>query len=145
MKFTLNGAAKAAKVGKATIARAISSGRMSADKLDDGSYEIDGAELARAFPNVRFDETGETGRGTVSETAAEQPAGHPEHSQIMVLRAQLEAERELRRAAERQLEDTRQDRDRWAQQAERLALLPAPPTDPAPRRGFFGLFKRGTA
>jgi hypothetical protein len=45
-------AAKAAGKSRPTIARAIKNGKLSAARADDGSYEIDPAELARVFPLV---------------------------------------------------------------------------------------------
>jgi hypothetical protein len=48
---TLGQAAKAAGVSKTTLRRAIENGRLSASRNDDGSYEIDPAELHRAFPS----------------------------------------------------------------------------------------------
>jgi len=48
--ISLGKAAKLAGVGKSTIAKAITSGRMSATRNPDGSYAIDPAELARVFP-----------------------------------------------------------------------------------------------
>jgi excisionase family DNA binding protein len=47
---TLGQAAKAVGVSKTTLRRAIESGRLSATRNEDGSYEIDPAELHRAFP-----------------------------------------------------------------------------------------------
>lgn len=50
MKYSLSEAAKATGKNKTTIQRAIKNGRISASKGDRGSYEIDPAELHRAFP-----------------------------------------------------------------------------------------------
>jgi excisionase family DNA binding protein len=50
MAYTLGQAASAASVSKTTIRRAIEKGRLSAIRQPDGSYEIDPAELHRAFP-----------------------------------------------------------------------------------------------
>lgn len=50
MEYTLTTAAKATGIGRSTIHRAITKGRLSAKRLEDGSYRIDPAELARAFP-----------------------------------------------------------------------------------------------
>jgi hypothetical protein len=50
MPHTLGMAAKAAGVSKSTLRRAIDAGRLSATRRDDGSYEIDPAELHRVFP-----------------------------------------------------------------------------------------------
>lgn len=47
--LSLGQAAKLAKRGKTTLARAIKAGRLVADRRADGSYRIDPAELARAY------------------------------------------------------------------------------------------------
>lgn len=49
MKYTLSQAAKATGKNKATIQRAIKSGKISAPKNSSGAYEIDPAELHRVF------------------------------------------------------------------------------------------------
>jgi excisionase family DNA binding protein len=48
--FTLGEAAKQAGVSKPTLSKAISSGRLSAEKQPDGSYRIQPAELFRIYP-----------------------------------------------------------------------------------------------
>ena len=55
--YTLGEAAKEVGKSKTTLTRAISSGRMSGKRLDDGSYEIDPAELFRVFDRVETPET----------------------------------------------------------------------------------------
>lgn len=81
---------------------------------DDGSYSIDGAELARVF---------QIGTPLGSEWASAAP------SMEQVRTATLEAENAALRAAldrEREaLDEVRADRDAWKQQA--TALLAAPP------------------
>ena len=52
MGYSLGEAAKELGVSKPTVQRAIKSGRLSATRRDDGSYDIDPAELRRAFPAV---------------------------------------------------------------------------------------------
>lgn len=52
MAYTLGTATKATGLSKTTLHRAIKSGRISATKKEDGSYEIDPAELHRVFPPV---------------------------------------------------------------------------------------------
>lgn len=52
MKYTLSEAAAATGKNKATIQRAIKSGKISAPKGASGSYEIDPSELHRVFPPV---------------------------------------------------------------------------------------------
>ncbi len=50
MQFSLSQAAKETGKGKSSIHRAIKSGRLSAQRHEDGTYSIDAAELFRAFP-----------------------------------------------------------------------------------------------
>ena len=50
MRYTLGTAAKATGKAKSTILRAVKSGKISATKKHDGSYEIEPAELHRVFP-----------------------------------------------------------------------------------------------
>ena len=50
MVYTLGEAAKATGLTKSGIAKAIRSGRVSANRNDNGSYNIDPAELHRVFP-----------------------------------------------------------------------------------------------
>jgi excisionase family DNA binding protein len=52
MSYSLGEAAKELGVSKPTVQRAIKSGKLSAIRRDDGSYDIDPAELRRAFPTV---------------------------------------------------------------------------------------------
>jgi hypothetical protein len=72
--YSLAQAAKAAGKSKPTIARAIKAGRLSAGRGADGSYVIDPAELARAFPPLAGDVTGSMkhyvpGNGTGADPA----------------------------------------------------------------------------
>jgi excisionase family DNA binding protein len=50
MRYTLGTAAKAVGVGKATISRAIASGKLSAERRPGGTFAIDASELYRVFP-----------------------------------------------------------------------------------------------
>lgn len=50
MGYTLGEAARAASISKASIGRAIKSGRLSATRQVDGTYSIDPSELARVYP-----------------------------------------------------------------------------------------------
>lgn len=55
MDYTLSGAAKATEKSKSTLHRAIKTGKLSAKRTEEGSYLIDAAELARAFPPARLE------------------------------------------------------------------------------------------
>ena len=48
--YTLGEAARASGKSKPTIAKAIKTGRVSAIRQPDGSYQIDPAELHRVYP-----------------------------------------------------------------------------------------------
>jgi hypothetical protein len=121
MQYTLGTAAKATGKSKSTLSRDIKGGKISATRRDDGSYEIDPAELHRVYPAVE--------RGTSSWHRAENdPQPHSEHPETRSLAAELAAVRarletiEAERERERsqllgQIEDVQQDRDHWRQQA----------------------------
>lgn len=49
MEYSLSAAAIATGKGKSSIHNAIKTGKLSARRLDDGSYRIDASELARVF------------------------------------------------------------------------------------------------
>lgn len=127
MKYSAGQAAKATGVAKATITRALQSGKISGQKDENGAWSIDPAELHRVFPPVlavqpetpsmkRDAPPNETGRNNA-----------------------LERENQMLREA---LEDARQERDRWHQIADRLSL--APPAPPKPEPGFWSrFFSRG--
>lgn len=118
MKLSLGQAAKEAGVSKATISRAVKTGKISADKVGN-QYQIDPAELFRVYPP------------NVSETAKSndaQPLSNAANdTEIRMLREMLDAKNE-------HIEDLKSE----LQQAhkEKQALLAAP----APRRRIFGLF-----
>ena len=50
VQLSLSAAAKEVNRSKSTLSRAIKDGRMSATRCEDGSYQIDPAELYRVFP-----------------------------------------------------------------------------------------------
>ncbi len=144
--LSLREAAQQARTSKSTILRAIQSGRMSAARTDDGGYSIDPAELCRVYPPRPEPEpsaeggAAQAGPGSLMDAATE----------LRIRNAQLEAGfnalKAILEAEKKHLEEVRQDRDRWAAQAERLAL-PAPETSHAPapagqRRGLFGWMGR---
>jgi hypothetical protein len=111
--FSLSQAAKHARVSKATIHRAIKSGRLC---QDDGSYQIHPAELHRVYEVVVTSETGETAEGRSDETTRNSlrtPA-----VLMAVLEAELAGARQLVRLLETQVDDLRRDRDGWRSQAE---------------------------
>ena len=116
MQLSLSAAAKKVDRSKSTLSRAIKDGRLSANRCEDGSYQIDPAELYRVFP-----------------ATAPQPATsnttQPGSELTGTLRMQLETvERERNRERE-QMQATIDDlRARLDRAESRIAgLLPAPP------------------
>ena len=138
--LSLREAAQLAKTSKSTILRAIQSGRLSATRTDDGGYSIDPAELCRVYPP----------RPDAPDQSADQSAGQgatgltEAATELRIRNAQLEAGfnalKAILEAEKKHLEEIREDRDRWAAQAERLAL-PAP--DASHKTQVQGLMKRG--
>lgn len=136
--LSLSKAAKVVGVSKATIHRAIKSGRISAVRQDDGSYLIDPAELNRVYPAISSSDNGGT-----SETGS--PKRTATASALAVMAAELAGARQLIESLRHQVDDLRHDRDAWRQQAEAAQnLLVAardtarpPPATPSPGRSFW--------
>lgn len=116
LKYTAGQAAKASGVATATITRALKSGKISGKKDENGSWEIDPAELHRVFPPVSRKDH-ENPSMKQSERLHEIPERAGE------VRG-LEREVQMLRDA---LNDAREDRDKWRDMAERLSLAPPPP------------------
>lgn len=116
MRYTLGTASKATGKAKSTILRAIKSGKISAKKAYDGSYEIEPSELHRVFePN--------------SSQQASSNDTHPPEERDATLRIRLEL-LEVERQRERdQMQSTIDDlRSRLDRSEDRFtALLAAPP------------------
>jgi len=115
--LSLGQAAKEAGVSKATVSKALKSGRLSYVSKSTAGYEIDPAELFRVFPKKPLI--------TVASEQSETPEETVETASLAV---------EVRLLRER-LAEVQEERDAWRDQAQRLAL-PAP--DQPKRRGWFG-------
>lgn len=137
MKYSLSGAASATGKNKTTIQRAIKSGKISASKGDNGSYEIDPSELHRVFPAVAT--------GAIAQPTKSNDTQHtPNTSTNSDLARVLELEKELAVAHERangleaqkdQMADTINDlRKRLDSSEGRITALLA---DSRPQRGFW--------
>jgi len=105
MGYSLNEAAKASNKSKMTIQRAIKSGKISASKRDDGSYDIDPAELHRVYEAVSSDRN-DTEHVTASDTDNDTEVLRLELRNRDEKIAFLEAERERERKT---LDDTIDD------------------------------------
>jgi excisionase family DNA binding protein len=127
MSYTLGMAARATGLSKSTVYRAIKAGRLSASRAEAGDYQIDPAELHRVFP-IADPEPARSSNGAVKRGATP-----PEQDEIALENARLEAEVAasslVTALLRQQLDETRQDRDHWRGQAQRLVVLP-PPTGP---------------
>ncbi len=121
-QLTLGQAARLVGVGKTTLTRAIKGGRISATRRADGSYLIDPAELTRVY-SVK-PETLETPSQPVSAVHHATPTVIPD---VTARLAALEAEVGGLKAL---LDEVKQARDDWKDQAARLALS-GPVADPS--------------
>ena len=124
--YTLGQAAKASGVSKATISKALKTGRISYIEKTSAGYKIDPAEVHRVYPR--------TVEGNGEPERLETP---PNTTVNSVLEAELKAERDMRSRLEAEIEDLKVQRDEWMGQAKQLAL-PRPADDRAGRR-LFGL------
>ena len=101
-------AASLAGVSKATLSKALKSGRLSYVEKTEKGYLIDTSELFRVFPvNGR-----KPGMVPDSEPIKETQGEHPETAHL----------RDLLRRAEQREADLIEERNAWREQAQRLAL-----------------------
>ena len=148
MQFSLSQAAKETGKGKSSIHRAIKSGRLSAQRHQDGTYSIDAAELFRAFPPALSEPVPEQDLEPHQEPSAT-PSATEEVLRVRVemLTAQLEREQET-------VADLRRRLDRAEERILALSHTPAitpaassaapfQPPDPKPsRRGLWKFLRR---
>jgi hypothetical protein len=144
MGYTLTEAAAASGKSKMTIQRAIKSGKLSASRRDDESYDIDPSELHRVFPPV-----------SVLEAKNDNKIQDDVTNDISLLQAELkirdekialiEAEREReRQQLTGQIDDLRRRLDVEGEERRKLTAIltdqrEKPATEP---RGWRGLFRR---
>jgi len=128
MAYTLATAAEVAKVTKPTVFRWIKKGHLTATRTEAGEYRIDPAELHRYLDSVA--ETQLANATPQQAVMALPPAAPPSDTppEMIALRYEVEKLRALLEAEKQRGEELRVDRDRWADQAQRLAL-PAPATE----------------
>lgn len=121
--FTLGEAARATGKSKTTLTRAIQSGRMSAKRLDDGSYQIDPAELFRVYEAVTLETDAQPSSGEVVD-----PDATPvDDATVALLREQIEllerTHRRERDSLQERIDDLQKDRDAWQTQCSNQTLL----------------------
>jgi len=126
-------AAKQTGVSKPTISRAISEGRLSAIRREDGSWGIDPAELAR------WKESYGHRHGNMSQSAP--PSETCETPRLLVQNARVEAElagaKALLEAERQRAETAERDRDRW-----HAAFLALPKPANTKSASFFDWLKK---
>ena len=130
--LTLGAAARHCGVSKGTISKAIASGKLSATRREDGSWAIDGAELAR-YVEINGRRSRETVKNRIETDFGEQLTTVTElrvcaaqaEQRLADLKAVLGDMRRLR-------DDIAQQRDKWETAAQRLAqAAPEPAETPA--------------
>lgn len=144
MYSSLQEAAEAAGKGKMTILRAIRSGKLSAQKGDDGTYLIDPAELFRVYPKPSPKEKIETALSqgeTGSDTGLIQARLALKDQEIELIRAERSREREQ---LESTIDDLRTRLDKESEERRRLTLMLTDQRekDEARRGGLFSSLKR---
>jgi excisionase family DNA binding protein len=111
MKLTQAEAARAAGVSRTHILRAVKGGRLSAEKLEDGSVRIDASELLRVWPeadlkrsrnsgNSHGNSQGDTGNSVLQAALLEEIRKDRDR-----LRLELDKEREERQRLVRVIEE----------------------------------------
>jgi len=146
MTYTLGTAAKATGKSKSTISRDIKEGRISATKLDNGSFVIDPAELHRVYPAVSAGTGLRNSQKNDTEPLGNTTGTGGDTGEVERLREQLVKEQAERDRERRQLEDQVADlRHRLDSEGEERRKLTAILTDQraGPAVGLFGrLFGR---
>ena len=105
MGYTLGQAAKACGMSKATLSKAVKSGKISASKNENGSFSIEAVELHRVYPITVQSEQYETPKATLPNTQTS--------NDFMLLQVKLDA-------AEKRISDLETDKEAWRLQATRL-------------------------
>jgi hypothetical protein len=121
MALTLGQAAKEANVSKSTLSRAIKEGRLSAERKQDGGYQIEPVELFRVYPPKAVNP---------AEAVALDDEQSIKTTGFNELRVEIEGLRERLRDKDQhidtlkgQVDDIQKDRDHWRTHAERATLV----------------------
>ena len=138
MSYTRGEAAKAAGFSKPTLSRAIKNGKLSAKRLDDGSYSIDAAELER-WKDANGHRNGAVKRiATPSKTPETPSETSALQAEVEKLRAQAQSDQRERGFLEQRIEDLKERAERKEDQLHALLVDLRPQTVAAPRKGFWG-------
>ena len=122
MGITLREASEKVGVTRQTLMKAIKTGRVSAEKSENGEWRIEPVELFRVWPPVN----------EVQQPLQDGLTGSDTHG--------LQAENRLLRE---QVAELREERNAWREQAQRLDLTDQRSVPPAARRGLWSrMFRR---
>jgi hypothetical protein len=145
--LTLGQAAKLTGLGKTTITRAIKGGRLSANRRDDGSYEIDPAELSRVYsfrpePPETVAQSGHVVHPATPAGDSHDSSGDPEvTARLSALEEQVRGLKDLLEEVKRSRDKAESASDHWREQAAlTLRSLPAPKPEqaaPVERRSWW--------
>lgn len=140
MSYTLGEASKAVGFSKPTLSRAIKNGKLSARRLDDGSYSIDAAELER-WKDANGHRNGAVKRITTPSETAETPRETSAlQGEVEMLRAQAQADQRERGFLEQRIEDLKERAERAERKEDQLHALLVdlrPQAAAVPRKGFW--------
>jgi hypothetical protein len=140
MEYSLAEAAKAARVAKSTVLRAIKAGRISARREENGTYRIDASELARTFDlqhlarsaNRGMDHGEPGGAVHATDDLGEGPRADLVRLELRMVKDQLAREREDREQERATARETVDDlRKRLDRSEERVLALSAQPVSAA--------------
>lgn len=133
--LTMGEAAKLAGISKATLSRAIKNGRVSATRNDKGGFDIDPAELFRAYPR---NAATVAANGSVKQSATG-IATALEPDETLALKAEIDGLKAQLALMREHADDIKAQRDGWQKQAEAAQRLLA---DQRPaKRGWFSFGK----
>ena len=128
MSYTMGQAARATGKSKATILRAIRSGKISAEKSLNGVWRIEPAEVYRVYPKVSPDTGSEANNGAPRNPQLRFETLLLEERFASVQKDNAHLEAQVGRL-EAQVDDLRADRDAWRAMATQKRLT---------WRGLFG-------
>ena len=139
--LTLGQAAKEVGKSKTAIANAIKEGRLSANRLENGQYQIDPAELFRVYQSINRQEES---KGVQSETPINKASLQGETDLLRELVAQIKDERDdLRRrldVAETARQRETEAREKDSAELRRLTLLLTHQPEPTAKKS--GLYEK---
>jgi excisionase family DNA binding protein len=107
MQLTLGQAAQHAQVSKSYLSKLIHSGKITAERQPNGEFRIDPSELDR-IPAIRS--RGRTGNSSRERLDTQEKTAWKRERETLLV---------LLHDREHQIQDLRQERDAWRQQAER--------------------------